>query len=550
MRVLLATGAAIVAALLLTAASAIAGPRAYVAQGSYPAGAGHAIAVFDVATGAELATIDLPGPPTAIAINPAGTVAYASTTTGIKVIDLKTNTVVTTIPGVGGDIAFDPSGDRAYTTNDTTNKVVVIDTATNTVTKSIAVGTQPRAVVANAAGTRAYTGSTYMSPYSISTVDLTTDTDSGETTSSNLARPENLGILPTGAKVYAANFGASAGGTTVGVFDTTANTVSPITVGTTPDSVAANPAGTTVYVANRDSSSLSVIDVATSTNVGTVALGLAPTDIAIAPDGKRAVITDNLNGKVAIFDLQTAKVVVGPFDLVDAGQVAIQPAETPLPSFTASAGLSKEPIALDASTSSGGPIVRYDWSFGDGAAAPDAGPKVSHAFAAAGSYEVKLTATNGCDPAAVFGPLGVAFAGQTAFCKGPRTASKTLTVDIPKAAVGVLLSNKAKVGGDGVARLRLACVKELACAGTITLQTASKIKVGHGKKKRVKLATKHFKALPAGAKRTIRVQLSHAALSILRARKKLTVTATASVTNPSASPRVRSRNVTLTFVGK
>ena len=56
--------------------------------------------------------------------------------------------------------------------------------------------------------------------------------------------------------------------------------------------------------------------------------------------------------------------------------------------------------------------------------------------------------------------------------------------------------------------------------------------------------------MPAGAKRTIKVRLSRRGLAILLARKKLKATASASVKNPSGPPRVRSRGVKLTFVGK
>ena len=85
---------------------------------------------------------------------------------------------------------------------------------------------------------------------------------------------------------------------------------------------------------------------------------------------------------------------------------------------------------FDASTSTGGPIVRYDWKFGDGKKAQNAGPKVAHKYKAAGTFTVKLTESNSCAEKAVFGPLGVAFNGTGAFCNGKRQAVKTRTVRI------------------------------------------------------------------------------------------------------------------------
>ena len=55
-----------------------------------------------------------------------------------------------------------------------------------------------------------------------------------------------------------------------------------------------------------------------------------------------------------------------------------------------------EAIVFDGNSSSDadGTIVRYDWDFGDGATASDAGPGPSHTYAATGSYTVTLTVTD------------------------------------------------------------------------------------------------------------------------------------------------------------
>ena len=545
--------AACCAALALAAAPASASPKAYVALGGFDPSAAKGIAIFDVATGARVRTIALSTSAFSIAIDPTGTRAYVADGNGVEVVKLKTNTVVKTIPAVGGDVAVDPSGTRVYVTNQNTNKLDVIDTATNVVTKSISVGQQPRAVVANASGTRAYTGNT-ISPYTISVVDLTTDADKGDVSSANLDRPENLGISPNGAKVYAANFGANSGGTTVGILDAGTNSVGSVPVGKTPSSVMVNPSGTTAYVANRDSSSLSLIATASSTNVGTVPVGFSPTNIAIAPDGRRAFLTgaDAVTGDsaYAVFDLVQGKVVVGPAALPGASDVAITPAEQPVPAIKVKTGLSKERTSFDASASTGGPAVRYDWSFGDGKRATRRGPKITHTYSATGTYALKLTETNGCASSAVFGPLGVAFNGSSAFCKGSRTGVKRLTVHIPKAAVGVVLTRKAKVARDGVARVRVACVKELSCTGKISLRSAGKIKTGNGsEKKRVKFGSATLNSLAAGAKRTLEVKLSSAGLAVLRSLGTVEAKAIASVKNPGGKKRSRTTKVKLTFAG-
>lgn len=533
---------------LALAPSASAGPTAYVAQGgSDPGSTAHALAVFDVATGAKLTSIDLPSPATDVAIDPTGTRAYVTTSSGLAVVDLDTNSVVTTIADASGaDVAVDPSGKRVYVVDDV-NKIKVVDTATNTVSGTgITVGKQPRAVVVNAAGTKAYTGNTLAGSYSISIVDLATDLQTSELTSSNLNRPENLGIVPDGTKVYAANFGASAGGTTVAVLDTATNNFSPVMVGTTPTAASPNPSGTRMYIVNRDSMSLTVLDGPTGVPVVTFPLGFSAIDIAVTPDGTRAVLSNVQEDRIAFIDLASGRIYSGPKELIEGGGVAIRPAQPPVPAFAVASGLSGEATKFDASSSSGGPIVRYDWDFGDGASAADGGSTVSHVYAAPGTYQAKLTVTNACDPNAVFGPLGVSFGGHTAFCKGARTDSKTVPVVIPAAALGVVRTSKAKVGKNGFARLQVACIKELDCAGTLSLKTTKKFKLGKHPRALVALGSKRFNTIRAGHRRTIKLKLSKTGLRLLRSRKTLTTTATASVTNPSGGPRRRSHQVALT----
>jgi YVTN family beta-propeller protein len=538
--------AAIASVGLAAAAPAQAGPLAYVAQGGFDPSAVHALAVFDVATGDLVRSIDMPAAAQAVVIAPDGMHAYVTTSAGLVVVDLTTNAIVAgpVADAFGDNLAVDPSGKRVYLA-DGQSKVRLFDTATNTLTGSITVsGAEPRDIVANSAGTRAYTGNNSPPSYSVSTVDLTNDTSPVTTMSGNFDRPENIGILPDGSKIYAANFGAGAGGTTVAIFDPAAVTVGSVTVGTTPTAAVVNPSGTKVYVVNRDSSSISVIDVATSTVEDTFAIGFKATYLAIAPDGVHAVLSSQ-EGKVAFINLATHQLYAGPMLLSDSAGVAVAPAEHPVPSFTVRSGLSGDATSFDASASGGGPVARYDWDFGDGATAPDGGAKLAHVYAKAGTYDAKVTETNQCDPSAVVGLSGVVFGGHSPYCSGPRTDSKTVTVTIPRAAVGVVVTNKAKVSAKGTAGLRLACIKELACRGRLVLKTTKKFKIGKPPRAIVTLASKPFGKVAAGKQRTIKLRLSRTGLRLLRARKTLTANAAARVVNPGGLVRVRSHQLVL-----
>jgi YVTN family beta-propeller protein len=71
----------------------------------------------------------------------------------------------------------------------------------------------------------------------------------------------------------------------VAVIDTATNTVEPMTVpvGSEPLFLAITPDGKHVYVANYDSSIVSVIDTASNTMTATVPVGTSPNCVAIMP---------------------------------------------------------------------------------------------------------------------------------------------------------------------------------------------------------------------------------------------------------------------------
>jgi YVTN family beta-propeller protein len=171
----------------------------------------------------------------------------------VSVIDTATNTVTATI-AVGTDpagVAVDPAAGTVYVPNSTAGTASVIDTATNTVTATIAVGTEPAEVAVDPSTHSAY---------------VTSTTDG-----------------------------------TVSVIDTATNAVTgTIAVGTEPAGVAVDPAAGTVYVDNDSAGTVSVIDTATSTVTGTIAVGTEPAGVAVDPSTHIAYVTNFGNGTVSL----------------------------------------------------------------------------------------------------------------------------------------------------------------------------------------------------------------------------------------------------------
>lgn len=109
------------------------------------------------------------------------------------------------------------------------------------------------------------------------------------------------------------------------------------------------------------------------------------------------------------------------------GSLAIRPNQGPKALLEPAGGKVNQAIAFDASKSSDsdGQVVRYDWDFGDGQKAADAGPRPTHFYARPGPYRVTVTVTDDENCSSVF-----VFTGQTALCNGSSAAAATRIVTI------------------------------------------------------------------------------------------------------------------------
>jgi YVTN family beta-propeller protein len=110
---------------------------------------------------------------------------------------------------------------------------------------------------------------------------------------------------------YVANFNSSS----VSVIDTETNQVTgnPFAVGPGPYALAIAPGAAGAYVASEVSKDVSVVNTQTNQTVGSpIKVGEAPHGIAIAPDGKTAYVTNYGSKSVSVIDLQTNQVVGSP----------------------------------------------------------------------------------------------------------------------------------------------------------------------------------------------------------------------------------------------
>lgn len=109
-----------------------------------------------------------------------------------------------------------------------------------------------------------------------------------------------------------------------------------------PAAVSANE----LYAVNQASNSMSVIDTATNTVVGSVAVGALPFAVAVAPDGRHAYVTNVGSDDITVVDT-AARAVVATVPALDPGGVAVAPDGTRV--YVANGG-SNSVLVIDTAT--------------------------------------------------------------------------------------------------------------------------------------------------------------------------------------------------------
>jgi len=277
------------------------GTRAYVLEYT-------SVAVVDTATRSVIAVIGVGSASLGgIALSPDGTRVYVTNSYNrVAVIDTRTNAVVANIT-VGQDperIAVGPSENRSYrvyVTNYTSGTVSVIDTATNSVIATVPVQPFPIGVTVTPDGRRAYVG------HELDVISVIDTTSNSVIATISDPSPPCDGhhfwggtITPDGRFAYFADaFTLPVCGSVV-VVDTSTNAIVARVMGfEAPTSVAVNPNGTGVYVANYASDKVSVIDTATNSVMATITVGSGPYDVTVACGDERSkIIQEHLFYKV------------------------------------------------------------------------------------------------------------------------------------------------------------------------------------------------------------------------------------------------------------
>ena len=231
----------------------------------------------------------------------------------VSVIDTATNKVTATIP-VGSNplgVAINPNGTKVYVGNALSNDVSIIDTATNNVIAAVRVGNSPQGVAVSPNGKNVYVTNRYSN--NVYVIDTTANTVVSTVNTGKY--PEGVAVSPDGKKIYVTNYGDN----TVSIIDTaTKAVITTVSVGRGPKEIAVTPGGNRVYVVNSDGGSISIIDTATNSVTNTMKAEGTPFGVAVTPDGKKVYVTNNAEyfSTVSVIDTATNKIIatipVGP----------------------------------------------------------------------------------------------------------------------------------------------------------------------------------------------------------------------------------------------
>ncbi|TFB08888.1 choice-of-anchor D domain-containing protein, partial [Candidatus Marinimicrobia bacterium MT.SAG.2] len=123
-------------------------------------------------------------------------------------------------------------------------------------------------------------------------------------------RKNNRNMKVTAGSPFQYAYIANSFDNNVAVIDVTSNEIvgNPISVGGFPWRLTISPSAEQVWVSNRDTDNITVIETSSNTVIGTITAGDGPTGIVFSPDGSKAYVANRWSSSVIVYD-------AGTFDL-------------------------------------------------------------------------------------------------------------------------------------------------------------------------------------------------------------------------------------------
>jgi YVTN family beta-propeller protein len=246
-------------------------------------------------------------------------------------MDTANNTILTTLymgrENMISDIAVGNSGSRLFCSLlGAEPSVGIIDAISNSYVTTVTLPRMKDKSIGYPLGiaTQRYGQTAFVSmghDYGGEVVFINTITNAVQGTVTVGNNPFGIGVTPDGRKVYVANRSSA----NVSVIDVSRkDEICKIAVGSSPSCIAITPDGTRVFVTNKDENTVSVINTLTDTVFCTIPVGKEPIGITISRDGKMAFVANSMSDNITAIDVQKNTAVNTtfpfkggkPFDLI------------------------------------------------------------------------------------------------------------------------------------------------------------------------------------------------------------------------------------------
>jgi DNA-binding beta-propeller fold protein YncE len=270
--------------------------------------------------------------------------------------------------------------------------------------------------------------------------------------------PDWMSITPDGKWLYVVNLMSDDLFTfSIGADGALALVAGPLPVGGRPEMIAISADGRLLYIASVDDNAVRAFTIGDDGMLSPLGTFAACEEAAIpaacgvpvtviAPDGRHVYAATTFRpdqDQLVSFSVETdgtlKELAESPTPTAGDGPLfqglAIRPNQGPIAALGRRQMRIADPtVTFDASASSDvdGRVARYDWDFGDGQRATDAGPTPTHTYATPAAYQVTVTVTDdeGCSDARIF-------TGQTMLCNGSQRATASQRVVLlPNATAG------------------------------------------------------------------------------------------------------------------
>jgi len=242
-----------------------------------------------------IATIQVGGDPTDIAVLPNGEFAYVANQTAeyVTVVDVENREVVAHVTCGSSPymIAASPGGEYVYSSSEWDDEISVIRVRDNTVVKRIPVGACPHRLCFSPDGSRCYTAN--QNDNTVSVIRTSDNTVIASVPVGNIPRDVDCGE----EFVYTANVGS----TTLTKIRASDNTVvGTINLGFTPHRVRVMPRGEYVYATEYHGTRIAVVRVSDNTVVSTINTGAIVIGMCFVNGGDYLYVASHYNGGAAI----------------------------------------------------------------------------------------------------------------------------------------------------------------------------------------------------------------------------------------------------------